>query len=238
MRGQAGALARRRTVDRGASMPGGKPNGVIILSDDVGWFDVGCCHQGMVCAPTANVDRIAAEGVCLTDCSAQASCTAGRAAWSYVPGASWKRPGGPGSSVSGRDHHPLVHIAYEDAEAYAAGSASSSPTEDEWGFAARGGLEAAVFAWGDEDFPHGRTRRRHPRRGDQGRLPPLRAELLPPVPSCGSPAQMIDTSMSHLGFRCIARPGTTEPTPAGMNRTVGTGTRPHPDPPHQEGGQA
>jgi arylsulfatase len=61
-------------------MPGGKPNVVIILCDDVGWFDVGCYHQGMMGAPTPNVDRIAAEGVRLTDCYAQASCTAGRAA--------------------------------------------------------------------------------------------------------------------------------------------------------------
>jgi arylsulfatase A-like enzyme len=61
-------------------MPGGKPNVVIILSDDVGWYDVGCYHQGVMGARIPNVDRIAAEGVRLTDCYAQASCTAGRAA--------------------------------------------------------------------------------------------------------------------------------------------------------------
>ncbi len=76
--------------------------------------------------------------------------------WSYVPGASWKRPAGPGSTINGRDHHPVVHIAYEDAEAYAAWVDKQLPTEVEWEFAARGGLEGAVFAWGDEHFPDGK----------------------------------------------------------------------------------
>jgi arylsulfatase A-like enzyme len=61
-------------------MPDSKPNVLIIVGDDVGWFDVGCYHQGMMGSRTPNIDRIAAEGVRLTDCYAQASCTAGRAA--------------------------------------------------------------------------------------------------------------------------------------------------------------
>ena len=61
-------------------MPDGKPNVLIILADDIGWYDVGCYNQGVMGAPTPNIDRIAAEGVRLTDCYAQASCTAGRAA--------------------------------------------------------------------------------------------------------------------------------------------------------------
>jgi len=76
--------------------------------------------------------------------------------WTYVPGASWKRPAGPGSTINGRDHHPVVHIAYEDAEAYAAWVGKQLPTEAEWEFAARGGLVGATFAWGDEHFPDGR----------------------------------------------------------------------------------
>jgi sulfatase modifying factor 1 len=58
--------------------------------------------------------------------------------------------------VNGRDHHPVVHIAFEDAEAYAAWAGKELPTEAEWERAARGGLEDAVFAWGDEHFPGGR----------------------------------------------------------------------------------
>ena len=58
-----------------------KPNVLLILADDVGWFDVGAYNRGMMGAPTPNIDRIAREGVLLTDCYAQASCTAGRAAF-------------------------------------------------------------------------------------------------------------------------------------------------------------
>src|SRR5215470_8322029 len=76
--------------------------------------------------------------------------------WRYVPDAHWKRPGGPGTSVNGRDRHPVVHVAYEDAEAYAAWKGKELPSEAEWELAARGGLDSAVFAWGDEQFPGGR----------------------------------------------------------------------------------
>jgi formylglycine-generating enzyme required for sulfatase activity len=76
--------------------------------------------------------------------------------WAYVPGASWKHPEGPGSTLNGRNKHPVTQVAYEDAEAYAHWSGKELPTEAEWEVAARGGLEGAVFAWGNEFAPKGR----------------------------------------------------------------------------------
>lgn len=77
--------------------------------------------------------------------------------WAYLPGASWRHPSGPGSTIDGLDHHPVVHVAFEDAATYAAWAGRELPTEDEWECAARGGLEGARFAWGDEDLPGGRA---------------------------------------------------------------------------------
>jgi arylsulfatase A-like enzyme/formylglycine-generating enzyme required for sulfatase activity len=76
--------------------------------------------------------------------------------WTFMRAADWRHPQGPKSSLGGRKRHPVVHVAYRDAEAYAKWAGKELPSEAEWEFAAQGGLDGAEFAWGDEFTPRGR----------------------------------------------------------------------------------
>jgi formylglycine-generating enzyme len=75
--------------------------------------------------------------------------------WRFIAGASWARPQGPSVDTYGRDSHPVVHVCWEDVVAYAAWAGKEIPTEAEWEFAARGGLDGALYTWGEEFMPDG-----------------------------------------------------------------------------------
>ena len=106
--------------------------------------------------PDADPEQLVPGSLVFTPPSRRVSLDDFRAWWSWTPSAQWRHPEGPDSTLHGRDLHPVTHVAYADALAYAAWAGKELPTEPEWEFAARGGLDGAVFAWGDDFAPRGR----------------------------------------------------------------------------------
>jgi formylglycine-generating enzyme len=106
--------------------------------------------------PGAPVQTYPAGSLVFTPTDGPVALTDSRLWWKYVPGAQWRHPQGPQSTIDGLGDHPVVHVAYEDCEAYARWAGKELPTEAEWEFAARGGLDGADFVWGDEMEPGGR----------------------------------------------------------------------------------
>lgn len=100
--------------------------------------------------PGAAPDMLVPGSVVFTETAGPVALDNALAWWRWVPGANWRHPEGPASTLNGRGQHPVVHIAYEDAEAYARWAKRRLPTEAEWEFAARGGRTGQRYSWGDE----------------------------------------------------------------------------------------
>ena len=233
-----------------------------------------CAEVAPNCADYPGMDlKLAKPGsLVFTETSGPVNLLDFRQWWQFKTGAQWRFPGGEGCTTAGLEDHPVVHVAYADAMAFASWAGKTLPTETEWEYAARGGLDGAEFAWGDELEPHGHVlanywrgefpwQRQQPHRWN--RTSPVRS--FPPngyglydmignvwewtcdtyslarargeAPCCGpahsanSPShkvvkggshlcaasycqryrpaarspQAVDTSSSHIGFRCVVR---------------------------------
>jgi len=107
--------------------------------------------------PDADPDLLVPGSLVFVATSAPVPLTDWTRWWHWTPGADWRHPTGPGSTLNGLDRHPVVHVGHADALAYAAWADLRLPTEAEWEFAARGGLVGARYPWGDEFMPRGKV---------------------------------------------------------------------------------
>ncbi|MCY1006205.1 formylglycine-generating enzyme family protein [Nannocystis pusilla] len=117
--------------------------------------------------PDVPPDRRIAGSIVFTPPESVASLARADAWWRYVAGADWRHPEGPASDLEGRMHHPVVHVAHADAVAYARWANGRLPTEAEWEYAARGGLDRKRHVWGDAPLGD----EAHPANTFQGRFP-------------------------------------------------------------------
>ncbi len=106
--------------------------------------------------PTAPPENLVAGSVVFTPTTGPVALDNHFRWWRYEPGANWRHPEGAMSTIDGREKYPVVHIAYDDAVAYATWAGKRLPTEAEWEFAARGGVEGLLYTWGNEFRPGGK----------------------------------------------------------------------------------
>jgi formylglycine-generating enzyme required for sulfatase activity len=123
--------------------------------DDTGYVTVAERPANPADYPGANPDLLVPSSVMFKKAAGPVDLRNPYNWWTYVAGADWRHPRGPGSSIDSLLDHPVVHVAFEDADAYAKWRGQELPTEAEWEFAARGGLDDAEFSWGSEYMPGG-----------------------------------------------------------------------------------